>query len=210
MEERHFSLSEVAIGLRVSERTVRRWIKAGKLKAYKPGRDFRIPESAVRELIEKGEVSPKARAARLLEPSLDDVLADERREAFIRRVEQYYAARTAHYAKRLEEAEQGSVPPLEGYAGAVLLSDDSWEESRDLVEFVNDVLAQFWSLNPELSEDMQVAMARAVGRAMEPFMEIVRRIAVHAWKLGKTEEEKQEQERRHAEIREWTRQISTA
>src|SRR5215218_8974403 len=81
MEDRHFSLSEVAIGLRVSERTVRRWIKAGKLKAYKPGRDFRIPESAVRELVESGEVSPKARAARPLEPSLfNGVLDDERRE----------------------------------------------------------------------------------------------------------------------------------
>lgn len=82
MEDRHFSLSEVAIGLRVSERTVRRWIKSGKLKAYKPGRDFRIPESAVKELVEKGEVSPKARAARPLEPSLfNDVLGDERPEA---------------------------------------------------------------------------------------------------------------------------------
>jgi excisionase family DNA binding protein len=80
MEDQHFSLSEVAIGLRVSERTVRRWIKAGKLKAYKPGRDFRIPESAVRELVERGEVSPKAQAARLLEPSFNDVLAEERHD----------------------------------------------------------------------------------------------------------------------------------
>jgi excisionase family DNA binding protein len=80
MEDRHFSLSEVAIGLRVSERTVRRWIKAGKLKAYKPGRDFRIPESAVRELVEKGEVSPKARAAQPLEPSLFNGLEAERRQ----------------------------------------------------------------------------------------------------------------------------------
>src|SRR5215218_3768391 len=79
MEDRHFSLSEVAIGLRVSERTVRRWIKAGKLKAYKPGRDFRIPESAVRELVERGEVSPKAQAARPLEPSLLNGLEEERR-----------------------------------------------------------------------------------------------------------------------------------
>ena len=43
----------------VSERTVRRWIKSGKLRAYKPGRDYRIPESAVREFVEDSEISPK-------------------------------------------------------------------------------------------------------------------------------------------------------
>ncbi len=59
MEERHVPLSTVAGRLGVSERTVRRWIQAGKLKATRPGRDYRIPESAVKALIEEGEVSPK-------------------------------------------------------------------------------------------------------------------------------------------------------
>src|SRR5215218_1214300 len=74
MEDRHFSLSEVAIGLRVSERTVRRWIKDGKLKAYKPGRDYRIPESAVRALVEESEAAPKAEAP----PSLFNNLEERR------------------------------------------------------------------------------------------------------------------------------------
>ncbi len=59
MEGRHLSLSEVAGSMGVSERTVRRWIKSGKLKAFKPGRDYRIPESALREFIEESEVAPK-------------------------------------------------------------------------------------------------------------------------------------------------------
>jgi excisionase family DNA binding protein len=59
MEDRHLSLSEVAGLMGVSERTVRRWIKSGKLRAYKPGRDYRIPESAVREFVEDSEISPK-------------------------------------------------------------------------------------------------------------------------------------------------------
>jgi excisionase family DNA binding protein len=63
MEERHVPLSTVAGRLGVSERTVRRWIKAGKLKATRPGRDYRIPESALRELVEEGKVSPKAPAS---------------------------------------------------------------------------------------------------------------------------------------------------
>jgi len=60
MEDRNLSLSEVAGSMGVSERTVRRWIKSGKLRAYKPGRDYRIPESALRTLVEESEISPKA------------------------------------------------------------------------------------------------------------------------------------------------------
>jgi excisionase family DNA binding protein len=77
MEERHVPLSTVAGRLGVSERTVRRWIKAGKLRAYRPGRDYRIPESAVREFVEVSEVSPKALAPP--EPSLLNGLEEERR-----------------------------------------------------------------------------------------------------------------------------------
>ncbi len=62
MEEHLLSLSEVAETLEKSERTIRRWIKSGKLKAYKPGRDYLIPESAIRELIEGSEVYPKVQA----------------------------------------------------------------------------------------------------------------------------------------------------
>lgn len=61
MEDRHLSLSEVADVMGVSERTVHRWIKSGKLKSYKPGRDHRIPESGLREFIEESEVYPKVR-----------------------------------------------------------------------------------------------------------------------------------------------------
>ena len=81
MEDRHLALSEVAGLMGVSERTVRRWIKSGKLRAYKPGRDYRIPESAVRELVEDSEISPKAGRRSSLEPSLFNGLEDERREA---------------------------------------------------------------------------------------------------------------------------------
>ena len=59
MEERQLSLSEVARVMGFSERTIRRWVKSGKLKAYKPGRDYRISEAALREFIEESEVSPK-------------------------------------------------------------------------------------------------------------------------------------------------------
>jgi excisionase family DNA binding protein len=79
VEEQTRSLSEVAGLMGVSERTVRRWIKSGRLKAYKPGRDYRIPESGLRAFIEESEISPKVPAPLSLQPSFNDVLAEERR-----------------------------------------------------------------------------------------------------------------------------------
>ncbi len=80
MEDRHLSLSEVAEIMEVTERTVRRWIKAGRLKAYKPGRDYRIPESAVKDFIERSEAYPKAKAP----PPLDS--GDERGKQALREI----------------------------------------------------------------------------------------------------------------------------
>lgn len=62
MEERHLSLSEAADALDISMRTAYRWVKSGKLRAYKPGRDYWIPESAVREIVETSIVRPKVPA----------------------------------------------------------------------------------------------------------------------------------------------------
>ncbi len=62
MEERYLSLAEACEVLGKSERTLYRWIKAGKLKAYKPGRDYEIPVSAIREMRERSEVYPKVQA----------------------------------------------------------------------------------------------------------------------------------------------------
>jgi excisionase family DNA binding protein len=65
MEERRLSLKESSDVLGVSERTLYRWIKSGKLKAYKPGRDYQIPEGAIRELLAESEVYPKDLSPRL-------------------------------------------------------------------------------------------------------------------------------------------------
>jgi excisionase family DNA binding protein len=79
LEERHLSLSEAAAALDISERTAYRWVKSGKLRAYKPGRDYWIPESAIREVVEESEVRPKAPASS--QPSFNGLLEEERREA---------------------------------------------------------------------------------------------------------------------------------
>jgi excisionase family DNA binding protein len=77
--ERYLSLQEVGDELGVSDQTVRRWVKAGELAAYKPGKEYRIKGSALEEFLKTREVHPKASASS--QPSFDRLLEEERRVA---------------------------------------------------------------------------------------------------------------------------------
>jgi excisionase family DNA binding protein len=46
----------------VSDQTVRRWVKAGELAAYKPGKEYRIKGSDLEEFLKAREVSPKVQS----------------------------------------------------------------------------------------------------------------------------------------------------
>ena len=50
--EEHLTLKEAAQRLKVREKTVRRWIQSGALRATKAGKLWRIPESALDEFLE--------------------------------------------------------------------------------------------------------------------------------------------------------------
>ena len=52
--EKLYSTAEVSEYLKVSEITIRRFIKAGKLKTKKVGNQYRIPESFLREFLNTG------------------------------------------------------------------------------------------------------------------------------------------------------------
>ena len=52
VDERYLTLPEVAEQLKVSRRTVYRWIKSGGLDAYQFGREYRITESALKNFLE--------------------------------------------------------------------------------------------------------------------------------------------------------------
>jgi excisionase family DNA binding protein len=71
--EEFFSLRDIAGRLKVSEQTVRRWVKSGQLKAYKPGLEYRILASDLEEFLESR--SSKAQA-----PSPPELTEEERRE----------------------------------------------------------------------------------------------------------------------------------
>ncbi len=75
-EERLLSTAEVGELVGVDEQTVRLWIKNGKLEAFKVGRGWRIPRSALEAFLEN---APKARAPRKrpVEPSAGAVEESE-------------------------------------------------------------------------------------------------------------------------------------
>ena len=52
VDERYLTLPEVAERLKVSRRTIYRWIKSGDLNAYQFGREYRITESALKDYLE--------------------------------------------------------------------------------------------------------------------------------------------------------------
>ncbi len=57
VDERYLTLPEVAEQLKVSRRTVYRWIKAGELGAYKFANEYRITESDLKDFLEARRVS---------------------------------------------------------------------------------------------------------------------------------------------------------
>jgi excisionase family DNA binding protein len=145
MEDRHLSLSEVAGSMGVSERTVRRWIKSGKLRAYKPGRDYRIPESAVRTLVEESEISPKALRRSSPELSLFNGLEDERRSKLeeAKHAAHYIIGRAEWYEQELEdERVLGSKTATRAADRAYILAVLAIEEFSSFVRWFFDVVAR--------------------------------------------------------------------
>ena len=110
MEERRYSLREAQEILGISERTIHRWIKSGKLKSYKPGRDHQIPEGAIRKVIEESEVYPK------VQPSLplDSVAGDELLERALDAARQDLRRQTQAFNRT--NASQGVPQHMTGFA----------------------------------------------------------------------------------------------
>jgi excisionase family DNA binding protein len=52
VEETYYTLSEIAEKLKVSYRTVYRWVQAGELSAYKLKGEYRITERDLKEFLE--------------------------------------------------------------------------------------------------------------------------------------------------------------
>jgi excisionase family DNA binding protein len=75
-------LPEAAERLGVSVYTVRRWIKEGKLRAFRPGKEYRVREPDFEEFLRTREVRPKAPRRSPFEPTFNDALDERRRSRF--------------------------------------------------------------------------------------------------------------------------------
>jgi len=53
MDKEFYTAEELAEKLRVNIMTIYRYIKAGKLKAYKIGKEFRIPKKEFNQFLDK-------------------------------------------------------------------------------------------------------------------------------------------------------------
>lgn len=89
--------------LGVTERTIRRWLREGRLAAYKVGGRVRIPESAVREAAAPYGAEPE-REATSADP-LISYLSDPARKEEVRRRRIEWAVRT------MDEIRARSKPP---------------------------------------------------------------------------------------------------
>jgi excisionase family DNA binding protein len=115
-EEQFLSLEDVASRLQVSDQTVRRWIKSGKLTAYKPGLEYRIREADLEEFLRAREVRPIAPRRSPFEPSLLNGLEEEWPSEMFRRstLESFFrhlTLRTETLRKQAEELQAAGDGP---------------------------------------------------------------------------------------------------
>ncbi len=120
--EERVTLQEAADALGISEQTARRWVKSGKLKAYKPGLKYLIPASAIEELLE-GVEAPKV----LLPFDVLEVRFEVMQEVGMETGTELVDALDAEYVRRLGD---WSLEELEAAEDALL------EEHRQLAESI--------------------------------------------------------------------------
>ncbi len=145
-ENRFLSTEEVAERLRVDEQTVRRWIKHGKLEAFKVGRAWRISPAALEALLESHS-SPKSQTLResRSEPTAGDSSFGENRTLEERRLLSSLhpfttpvEART-EYWQRLAESGQVNQYTLEYATEELGLTAQSFKA------LVDAAIAEHWS-----------------------------------------------------------------
>jgi excisionase family DNA binding protein len=142
--EELLSLQEAADHLGVSVYTVRRWIKEGKLRAFKPGKEYRIQESDFKEFLAAREVHPKAPRRSPSEPSFNDVLEQQRLLNYLRPWLDYISGKAAWARSILEKTSSFAEPLVEepGVTPAATLT--MWNTHIDTLRNDAHVLANTW------------------------------------------------------------------
>ena len=159
------ALQEVADALGVDVQTVRRWVHAGKLRAFKPGKEYRVRESDLEEFLRAREVRPKAPRRSPSEPSLFNGLAEERRTRDLERIEKVARALHGLWSREVERNEFD----LEAYerAGEAYMALDAAVADAMTAEFVRDeegasqAYREAWHRAWQATHDLQSELQRA-------------------------------------------------
>jgi excisionase family DNA binding protein len=178
----------IADELGVDVQTVRRWIQSGKLRAFKPGKEYRIREADLEEFLAAREVRPKAPGRSSLEPTLLNGLEEERR--FSRFSEAIISA-----AAKWGEAMAN--PDMNDTKRFVLI-----EAALDLSGAIEErVEEQDWDRIPNQER-------LAIVTTMEKLSEAANLGLRHAEASKETRDQEEQVNRAREQVREWTRQIA--
>lgn len=179
--ERYLSLQEVGDELGVSDQTVRRWVKAGELAAYKPGKEYRIKGSDLEEFLKTREVSPKVQSPL---PEFGDG----------RRFSRFSKAIIAVAAKW---GEAMSNPDMDDTKRSGLI-DAALDLSGVIAEPVEE---EDWEAIPN-QERLEIV------RSMEKLGEAASVGIRHLQESAEARDQEEEVKQRREQIREWTHEIS--
>ena len=194
---KQLKLTEVAQRLGVSEKTARRYVKAGVLPSVFVGNAYRVDERDLEEYLERARVTPGKAPAPPPQRSLFNGLEEERRRTFVQSCRQYAQTRAEHYERRLAEAQEGGV--FAGREGARILFEAALEEYDELRPLFGRDLAYLLAEGLPDYEASRFSGLTVV--ALFPLAETVERIADRAAELAETEAQKAEVERRREEMR---------
>ena len=170
-EERFLSLEDVADRLQVSDQTVRRWIKSGKLTAYKPGLEYRIREADLEEFLRAREVRPKAPRRSPLEPSLLNGLEEERRLRYLRALRAFVHGLARRWERKPPKTEAEITPLFEAMTAVVKQgvfepTEASVPEAQELMH----LMVGFQRLNEiadKVEQDEQAEQRRATFQVIQ-------------------------------------------
>ncbi|MDQ3832947.1 MAG: helix-turn-helix domain-containing protein [Actinomycetota bacterium] len=140
-EEQMYSLDDVAERLQVSTQTVRRWIKAGQLHAYKPGLEWRIRPSDLDDFLETRSY-PKENAP----PSQSEEGSGKRRAAELEETAKFCALVGTRFFKSLKDYLNTSDP--EALKNGLLEITGAYDW---LLGAHQEALSEYQQLSPELS-----------------------------------------------------------
>jgi excisionase family DNA binding protein len=192
----YLKIPEVARRLDVSEPTVRRMVKGGKLPSVFIGGAYRVSEKDLEEYLESAKVTPgKAPRRSPSEPSLFNGLEDERRVQFLRTWESFIRQISGRWHARITEREELDLEV-----------EPAWVEELqslhlEIAVVVIQGLLRGW--DESTASEREKNLMRAIANALDYLGEVT----TEAFQRARAQEDTERRKEYEAEIRRATDEI---